>query len=176
MLFCKVKIFARINAGLAAGRNGKYACASVIILHLGAVVAIHQTVISKRIARIALIAPYTLTDDVLDIGDARAYSASLGLTAKGRLNLVSNVCDLQGTIVPAYFFNSLLGSIPFVGKLFSPESGGGVFAATYSITGNCDDPSVGVNPLAALTPGFLRGLFEAKGSASTDNNARGATH
>ena len=123
-----------------------------------------------------LIAPFTLTDDILDIGDARAYSASLGLTAKGRLNLVSNVCDLQGTIVPAYFFNSLLGSIPFVGKLFSPESGGGVFAATYSITGNCDDPSVGVNPLAALTPGFLRGLFEAKGSASTDNNARGATH
>ena len=123
-----------------------------------------------------LIAPFTLTEDVLDVGDARAYSASLGLTAKGRLDIVSNVCDLHGTIVPAYFFNSLLGSIPFVGKLFSPEAGGGVFAATYSITGNCDDPSVGVNPLAALTPGFLRGLFDGKGSPAADTNARGATH
>jgi len=34
-----------------------------------------------------------------------------------------------------------------------------LFAATYSLSGSCDDPSVSVNPLAALTPGFLRGLF-----------------
>jgi hypothetical protein len=122
-----------------------------------------------------MIAPFTLTDDILDIGDARAYSASLGLTAKGRLDLAGNICDVQGTIVPAYFFNSLLGSIPFVGKLFSPEAGGGVFAATYSISGDCDKPAVGVNPLAALTPGFLRGLFEGKGSATSDTNPRGAT-
>jgi hypothetical protein len=66
---------------------------------------------------------------------------------------------MQGTIVPAYFFNSLLGNIPLVGKLFSPERGGGVFAASYAVRGRLDDPDVSVNPLAALTPGFLRGLF-----------------
>jgi hypothetical protein len=103
--------------------------------------------------------PFKLADDVLDVDNARAYSSSLGMTAKGRIDLTRNVCDVQGTIVPAYFFNSLLGSIPFVGRLFAPEHGGGVFAATYSITGNCDDPRVGVNPLAALTPGFLRDVF-----------------
>ena len=38
-------------------------------------------------------------------------------------------------------------------------SGSGVFAATYRMTGNLDDPDVSVNPLATLAPGFLRGLF-----------------
>jgi len=106
-----------------------------------------------------LVAPFRLTDDLLALDDARAYSASLGMTAKGQIDLARNSCDVQGTIVPAYFFNSLLGSIPFVGRLFSPERGGGLFAATYALSGNCDDPAVSVNPLAALTPGFLRGLF-----------------
>ncbi|MBV8398709.1 MAG: hypothetical protein JOZ17_08205, partial [Acetobacteraceae bacterium] len=67
--------------------------------------------------------------------------------------------DLEGTIVPAYFFNSLLGRVPLVGKLFSPEQGGGVFAARYTVRGPLADPQVSVNPLSALTPGFLRGLF-----------------
>jgi hypothetical protein len=111
-------------------------------------------------------APFKLADDILDIDDARAYSSSLGMTAKGRIDLARDVCDVQGTIVPAYFFNSLLGSIPFVGRLFVPERGGGVFAATYSITGNCADPRVGMNPFAALTPGFLRGLFGMFGSSA----------
>ncbi len=106
-----------------------------------------------------LVAPFRLTDSALDLTDARAFSQSLGLTAKGRLNLDAQTIDLQGTIVPAYFFNALLGNIPLVGKLFSPERGGGVFAASYALRGPLADPNVSVNPLAALTPGFLRGLF-----------------
>ncbi len=104
-------------------------------------------------------APFRLTDDSLAIDDARAFSSSLGLTAKGQIKLDEQVIDIEGTIVPAYFFNSLLGNIPLVGKLFSPERGGGVFAASYTVRGALDDPQVSVNPLAALTPGFLRGLF-----------------
>ena len=106
-----------------------------------------------------LVAPFQLTDDALDLAEARAFSASLGLTAKGRIDLAAQTLDMEGTIVPAYFFNSLLGNIPLVGKLFSPERGGGLFAASYSLHGALDDPSVIVNPLAALTPGFLRGVF-----------------
>jgi AsmA-like C-terminal region/Protein of unknown function len=106
-----------------------------------------------------LVAPFRLTDSALELTDARAFSQSLGLTAKGRLDLDAQTIDLQGTIVPAYFFNALLGNIPLVGKLFSPERGGGVFAASYTLRGPLADPNVSVNPLAALTPGFLRGLF-----------------
>jgi hypothetical protein len=106
-----------------------------------------------------LVAPFRLTGDTLELFDARAYSASLGATLKGRLDIGRHVADMQGTIVPAYFFNSLLGRIPILGRMLSPERGGGLFAATFAVRGKLDDPDVTVNPLAAVTPGFLRGLF-----------------
>ncbi|SDB37956.1 YhdP family protein [Belnapia rosea] len=106
-----------------------------------------------------LVAPFSLTSEALVLADARAFSASLGITAKGRILRQRAVAEIEGTIVPAYVFNTLLGNLPLVGRLFSPEAGGGVFAATYRIQGPLADPQVVVNPLAALTPGFLRGLF-----------------
>jgi hypothetical protein len=107
-----------------------------------------------------MIAPFRLADRRLELHEARAYSASLGLTADGSVDLPRNAFNIQGTIVPAYFFNSLLGHIPLIGRLFSPEKGGGVFAAKYQVVGPIDDPQVHVNALSALAPGFLRGLFQ----------------
>jgi hypothetical protein len=52
--------------------------------------------------------------------------------------------------------------------IFSPEKGGGVFAARYSVTGPLKSPQVSVNPLSALTPGFLRGLFGVLSGASVN--------
>ena len=106
-----------------------------------------------------LVAPFVLTPEALTLTDARAFSASLGLTAKGRIWRRRKLVEIEGTVVPAYFFNQLLGHIPLLGRLFSPEAGGGVFAATYRVQGPLADPTVTVNPLVALTPGFLRGLF-----------------
>lgn len=106
-----------------------------------------------------MVAPFTLTDGVLALGESRVFNASLGLTATGRIDFDRDRLDLTGTIVPAYVFNSLLGNIPILGRLFSPEQGGGLFAARYTVRGAMDDPDVSINPLSALTPGFLRGLF-----------------
>ena len=103
--------------------------------------------------------PFTLTREALSVIDARAFSASLGLTARGQILREAEILDIQGTIVPAYIFNSMLGNLPVLGRLFSPEPGGGVFATTYRVQGPAADPQVQVNPLATLTPGFLRGLF-----------------
>jgi hypothetical protein len=111
------------------------------------------------------VVPFTLEPDVLRVNEARAFSASLGLTARGRLLRERSILDMEGTIVPAYVFNTLLGNLPLVGRLFSPETGGGVFAATFRVQGPPEDPSIAVNPLAALTPGFLRGLFDLGGEA-----------
>ncbi len=107
-----------------------------------------------------LVAPFGYGGDALVLEDARAYSPSLGVTVKGRIDLTTRTLDLQGTVIPAYFFNSLLGRVPLVGRIFSPEEGGGLFAAAYSVQGAADDPKVSVNPLSALTPGFLRGFFD----------------
>jgi hypothetical protein len=106
-----------------------------------------------------LVAPFHLADRRLDLSQARAFSASLGLTAHGSIDLPNNRFDIQGTIVPAYFFNSLLGHLPLIGKFFAPEKGGGLFAAKYELVGPIDDPQVHVNALSLITPGFLRGMF-----------------
>jgi len=107
-----------------------------------------------------IVVPFRYDQKQLRITDGRLFSASLGLTSEGLIDLSTNRMSMTGTIVPAYFFNSMLGYIPFVGKLFSPEAGGGLFAARFSIEGSFGDPAVSVNPLSVLTPGFLRGLFD----------------
>ena len=104
--------------------------------------------------------PVRLDGSVLDLGDARAYSSSLGITATGRLDFDQSQVNLTGTIIPAYFFNSLPGKVPLLGRLFSPEKGGGVFAATFGLHGPLSNPSVSINPLSALTPGVTRRLFD----------------
>jgi hypothetical protein len=106
-----------------------------------------------------LTAPFQLDDDALTLRDARAFSPSLGLTAKGRIDRSADRLDVEGTLVPAYVFNSILGRIPLIGGLFSAEKGGGLFAMNYSLRGSLDNPTVIANPLSALTPGFLRGMF-----------------
>jgi hypothetical protein len=105
------------------------------------------------------IAPFTWRQRVLTLKNARAFSASLGVTVQGDIDLRHHDANLTGTIVPAYFFNQLLGNIPVLGQLFSPEKGSGVFAARYAVTGKLADPKIAVNPLSALTPGVLRNVF-----------------
>jgi hypothetical protein len=106
-----------------------------------------------------LTAPFQFDDDTLVLRDARAFSPSLGLTVQGRIDRADDRLDLQGTVVPAYVFNSMLGRIPLIGGLFSVEKGGGVFAMNYSLSGPMDNPTVVANPLSVLTPGILRGMF-----------------
>lgn len=129
------------------------------LLQAMSVYGVFEALSGQGLSFASLTAPFVLTRDALVLNDARAFSASLGLTAKGRIDRRRETIDMEGTIVPAYVFNSLLGRIPVLGRLFSPEQGGGLFAATYRMRGPVNDPSVSVNPLAALTPGFLRGIF-----------------
>jgi hypothetical protein len=62
------------------------------------------------------VAPFRYRGDMIELADARAFSASLGLTIKGRADMARRQFDLQGTVVPAYFLNSLLGRVPVIGK------------------------------------------------------------
>ncbi len=104
--------------------------------------------------------PFQLKGSVLSVEDARAFSSSLGFTASGELDFGRKQVNIQGTIVPAYFFNSLPGRIPLIGPIFSPEKGSGLFAANYGLRGPLSDPAVTINPLSALTPGFTRRFFD----------------
>lgn len=109
-----------------------------------------------------LTVPFTYRDGEISIADAKATGTSIGFTASGNIYTHADVINIQGTVVPAYALNSLLGKIPLLGNLLTgTEDGGGVFAANFSITGPIEDPKASVNPLSALTPGILRNLFGA---------------
>jgi len=120
---------------------------------------IGEAVSGPGLAFSQLTAPFRWDGDALELKEAQAFSASLGLTAQGRIDTARKTLDVNGTIVPVYALNSALGRIPLLGGLFSAERGGGLFAVNYTVRGPLDDPAVSVNPLSALTPGFLRRLF-----------------
>lgn len=105
--------------------------------------------------------PFSFADNVFAIENGAMYGASLGLTAKGRYDIGANTINGDGTLIPAYAVNSAVGSIPILGPILTGgEAGGGVFAATYAMRGNPDGAEITVNPLATLTPGFLRQIFK----------------
>jgi hypothetical protein len=106
-----------------------------------------------------LVAPFAYAQGIITLARARAFNPSLGLTAEGQIDLNAARLRLEGTIVPAYYLNTLPGRLPLIGPLFSPEKGGGLIAVRYVASGPLADPAISVNPLAALTPGLLRGLF-----------------
>jgi hypothetical protein len=106
-----------------------------------------------------MIGDFRLEDDVLSSELIRVYGSALGLTAQGYVHVGGGDSDLAGTVVPAYSVNQVLGEIPLLGFLLTGGEGEGVFAITYRVTGDISDPSVSVNPLSVLAPGFLRGLF-----------------
>lgn len=98
---------------------------------------------------------------IIGIQDGRTSGSSLGLTLEGTMDKSNSTMDLQGTIVPMSEINTFLSNIPLIGDLLTGGSGGGIIAATYTMKGDSKEPSVLINPLSVLTPGFLRTiLFE----------------
>lgn len=95
---------------------------------------------------------------VIRVGDGQTSGASLGLTFEGSIDNWKKIYDLNGTLIPVSDLNKLLGIIPLLGDVLT-AGGEGVIAATYTIKGPMDQPTVTVNPLAALAPGILRKLF-----------------
>lgn len=91
--------------------------------------------------------------------NGRTAGASMGLTFEGNVNGITDTIQINGTIVPVSLVNDLIGNIPLLGDILSGGSAGGVFAATYSVRGPTKTPTTMVNPLAVLTPGFLRRIF-----------------
>jgi len=121
----------------------------------------------------ALDLPFVQTEGMMELREARAFGASLGFTAAGKIYTDTDILDVNGTIVPAYAVNSLLGNLPVVGTLFTGgEKGGGVFAATFRMTGPREEPNIAINPVATLAPGFLRNLFGIFGTAGRETPAR----
>jgi hypothetical protein len=149
------------------------------VLSVAALTGILEALTGDGLAFSRMEAPFTYGNDRLTVTNFKATGPSLGLTGDGTVDLAADSLDVRGTIVPAYALNSLLGRLPLIGGLLSGfEEGGGLFAATYSVAGPVESPTVSVNPLSALAPGFLRGLFglgEAAPAPASSGAEEGAT-
>ncbi|HWF63992.1 MAG TPA: AsmA-like C-terminal domain-containing protein, partial [Rhizomicrobium sp.] len=104
--------------------------------------------------------PFSSKNNVISVRGAIARGRAIGATADGYVDRPKNQVALKGSLVPAYGLNSLLGNIPVLGDVLTSKKGEGVFAATYSATGNADEPKIDVNPLSVVLPGVLRQIFE----------------
>lgn len=129
------------------------------LLNVASLTGILDALRGKGIAFDELKAPISYEKGILTLEESRMTGSAIGLTAGGNIDLKEDKIDVKGTIIPAYAINSLPGKIPLVGKLFSGEDGGGMFAATYQIEGAPEEPTITVNPLSALAPGIFRSIL-----------------
>ena len=92
-----------------------------------------------------------------DVGAASKVSS----TARGWIAPESSELALDGVLAPSFVgANSVLGVLPIIGDLFVSRQGEGMFAPTYSVRGTFSRARIALNPVAALTPGVLRQIFE----------------
>jgi len=115
------------------------------------------------------VVPFSYQKGGIEVRNARVSGPALGMTGNGEIRLEGRTLDLDGALVPAYTANSMLGDIPVIGDIFVGKKGEGVFALSYTVKGRFDKTQIAVNPLSALTPGFLRGIFRTKRDKLPDN-------
>jgi len=89
------------------------------------------------------------------------FNSHMGLTTQGFIDYTHNRVDLNGTFIPAYQVNSLITHIPVVGTLLGGGTHEGIFGVNYRVAGPVTGPTLTINPLSAMTPGFLRKVFGA---------------
>ena len=106
-------------------------------------------------------APVKFVGGRIDLPGLRATGPAMGITARGWIAPESSELALDGVLAPSFVgANSVLGVLPIIGDLFVSRQGEGMFAPTYSVRGTFSRARISINPIAALTPGVLRQIFE----------------
>ena len=129
------------------------------ILSLASLTGIVDTLSGSGLGFDELVFDFALEDRTLSIRDAKMRGPAIGMTGEGDIGLDAKTVDFNGTLVPAYTANSILGDIPLIGRLLIGKDGEGVFAVNYAVKGPYSSALISINPLSALTPGFIRGIF-----------------
>ncbi len=97
---------------------------------------------------------------LLEVESFLAKGPALGVTLQGVADFENEQVFLNGSLIPSYRINSLLGRIPLIGYLFSGGEGGGLLGISYKVSGPMSEPEVTVNPLSFFAPGFIRNIFK----------------
>jgi len=119
-----------------------------------------ETILRNSVAFSSFRMPFELTKNRLLIGNSILKGVVLGASGRGIINTKTNALKIEGTLIPVYAINSIIGNIPVLGKLLVGRKGEGVFGVTFSLRGTTAKPRFSINPVSALAPGFLRQFFE----------------
>ncbi|WP_162559337.1 DUF3971 domain-containing protein [Microvirga sp. 17 mud 1-3] len=109
---------------------------------------------------------FTRTAGRLEFKDAAIFGSQVGFTLGGYIDNAKDRMDISGTFVPAYGLNNAFAQVPLFGPLLGGGQYEGLFAVNFRVAGPSDAPTLTVNPLSAVAPGFLRKLFGAGGGAT----------
>lgn len=131
------------------------------MLDVLAVTGLRDALTGRGIAFSSLRIPFEIDDGVIGVRSARASGASLGMTGSGTIDLDNDAIEMSGTVIPFYWANSALGRLPIIGGwLTGGEAGGGVFSATYRVSGSLAEPRLDVNPYSIVLPSVIRSILE----------------
>jgi hypothetical protein len=108
-------------------------------------------------------APFMARGGRVNIEQGQASGAALGLSFEGTIDRDNDTIDINGSMVPLFGINSVLGALPLVGDILVSKEGEGIIGLTYQARGDLNEPEVVVNPLSMLTPGIFRRIFEFGG-------------
>ena len=85
-------------------------------------------------------------------------SESLGITARGKLNLEKNLIHMTGSVAPINLISKMLSVVPAVGELLTGLKKEGLFAGQFKMEGPIENPEIKLNTMS-FAPGILRDLF-----------------
>lgn len=95
----------------------------------------------------------------IDFKDAAIFGNQIGFTLGGFIDYPRDRMDISGTFVPAFGLNNAFAQVPLFGPLLGGGQYEGLFAVNFRVGGQASAPTLTVNPLSAVAPGFLRKLF-----------------
>ncbi|MFG1299095.1 DUF3971 domain-containing protein [Xanthobacter sp. V3C-3] len=95
------------------------------------------------------------------------WGPSFGATFDGTLDFAADRISVRGTFVPAYALNNIFSKLPVIGLFLGGGPNEGLLGVTFEIVGPLGTgPTLRINPISAVAPGFLRKIFEFRDSSS----------
>jgi hypothetical protein len=107
------------------------------------------------------------TANRLEFRDAVMWGMHVGFTLGGWIDYGRDRVDITGTFVPAFGLNNVFSQVPLVGPILGGSRNEGLLAINFRVTGPASTPTLTVNPLSLVAPGFLRKLFGVGSSDAT---------
>ncbi|MFG1226737.1 DUF3971 domain-containing protein [Xanthobacter autotrophicus DSM 597] len=96
------------------------------------------------------------------------WGPSVGATFDGSLDFAADRINMRGTFVPAYALNNIFSKLPVIGLFLGGGPNEGLVGVTFEVVGPLSTgPTLRINPISAVAPGFLRKIFEFRDSTGT---------